>query len=93
MCLQCHENLRDRPERHTHHVGGTEASQCVSCHMPRIMDAVLFRARYHQIDDIPDAGMTERFGESESPNACLACHRDRDIGWLRHQMAALWMKQ
>jgi predicted CXXCH cytochrome family protein len=93
MCLQCHENLRDRPERHTHHVGGTEASQCVSCHMPRIMDAVLFRARYHQIDDIPDAGMTERFGESESPNACLACHRDRDTGWLRRQMAALWMKQ
>jgi hypothetical protein len=61
--------------------------------MPRIMDAVLFRARYHQIDDIPDAGMTERFGESESPNACLACHRDRDTGWLRRQMAALWMKQ
>lgn len=86
MCLQCHEQLRDRPERHTRHAPGTEASQCVSCHMPRIMDALMFRARSHEIDDIPDADMTTRFGPADSPNACLECHRDRDTAWLQREL-------
>ena len=67
----------------------TEASRCVSCHMPRIMEAVLFQARSHEIDDIPDAEMTERFGNIDSPNACstlprrarrrLAAHEPRGV--------------
>ena len=77
MCVQCHTKLRESPERHTRHAAGTEASQCVSCHMPRIMDALLFPARTHEIDDIPDAEMTARFGQEYSPNACLGCHKDR----------------
>lgn len=93
MCLQCHKSLADHPERHTHHPAGSEASQCASCHMPRIMDALLFRARSHQIDDLPDADMTEHFGQDDSPNACLGCHRDLDTTWLRRQMAALWTKR
>ena len=93
MCVQCHTPLGEHPERHTHHAAGTEASRCVSCHMPRIMDAVLFRARSHQIDDIPDVEMTERFGASDSPNACLTCHRQRDTAWLRSQMATLWPRR
>lgn len=88
MCLQCHQSLRDRPERHTRHTPGTEASRCVSCHMPRNMDALMFRARSHQIDEIPDSEMTARFGEADSPNACLACHRDKNIRWLVDTMAA-----
>jgi predicted CXXCH cytochrome family protein len=88
MCLQCHQALRDRPERHTRHAPASEASRCVSCHMPRNMDALLFRARSHQIDEIPDAEMTVRFGESDSPNACLGCHRDKDVRWLAASMAA-----
>jgi len=88
MCLQCHQSIRDHPERHTRHALGSEASRCVSCHMPRNMDALLFRARSHQIDEIPDAEMTARFGESDSPNACLTCHRDKDIRWLAASMAA-----
>lgn len=87
MCLQCHTALRDRPERHTRHSAGTEAGRCVSCHMPRIMDALLFPARSHEIDEVPDAAMTERFGNDDSPNACLACHRDRDTTWLGYQLA------
>lgn len=90
MCVQCHAELAVRPERHTRHAGGTEASRCVSCHMPRIMDALLFAARSHEIDDVPDAQMTARFGQEESPNACLMCHADRDDLWLRENMAALF---
>jgi len=88
MCLQCHKSLRDRPERHTRHAAGSEASRCVSCHMPRNMEALLFPSRSHQIDEIPDAEMTARFGEADSPNACLACHKDRDDSWLLDRMAA-----
>lgn len=88
MCVQCHSALRDRPERHTRHAVGSEAGRCVSCHMPRNMEALLFQARSHEIDEIPDAEMTERFGSIDSPNACLNCHRDRDSAWLRTSLAA-----
>jgi predicted CXXCH cytochrome family protein len=88
MCVQCHTAIGDRPERHTRHAAGTEASRCVSCHMPKIMEAVLFEARSHEIDDLPDAEMTARFGQSDSPNACLICHRDRDMKWLQTSLAA-----
>jgi predicted CXXCH cytochrome family protein len=92
MCLQCHTDLRKTGPRgalaqHTRHAEGSEASRCVSCHMPRITEALLFKARSHQIDDIPDVAMTERFGNDESPNACLSCHQDRDAAWLRRVSA------
>jgi predicted CXXCH cytochrome family protein len=88
MCLQCHGAFEARIEQHTRHDPASEASRCVSCHMPRIMNALLFRARTHQIDDIPDATMTERFGRADSPNACLICHKDRDNAWLRGNLDA-----
>ncbi len=81
MCLQCHSRYTGRIEIHTHHTASSEASRCVSCHMPRIMNSLLFVARSHQIDDIPRADMTSRFGQRESPNACLSCHRERDAQW------------
>jgi len=56
--------------------------------MPRIMEAVLFQARSHEIDDIPDAEMTGRFGHAGSPNACVTCHSDRDNAWLRRSLEA-----
>ena len=88
MCVQCHTDFGERPERHTRHAAGTEASRCVSCHMPPIMEAVLFQARSHEIDDIPDAEMTARFGHVNSPNACAGCHANRDAAWLRNSLAA-----
>ncbi len=88
MCVQCHQTMREHPERHTRHAAGSEASRCVSCHMPKNMDALMFRARSHQIDEIPDAEMTARFGEADSPNACLGCHRDKDVRWLADSMPA-----
>lgn len=81
MCLQCHSKFAANISAHTHHPASAEASHCVSCHMPRIMNSLMFKARTHRIDDIPDAGMTERFGPDESPNACLLCHADKDAQW------------
>jgi predicted CXXCH cytochrome family protein len=81
MCLQCHSGYAAKLEAHTHHAPASEGSRCVSCHMPRIMNSLLFQARTHQIDDIPRADTTLRFGPRESPNACLMCHRDKDAQW------------
>jgi predicted CXXCH cytochrome family protein len=86
MCLQCHGSYAANPSAHTRHSAASDGSRCVSCHMPRIMNALLFRARTHQIDDIPNAEMTNRFGQQDSPNACLECHRDKELGWLDQQL-------
>jgi predicted CXXCH cytochrome family protein len=88
MCLQCHGKFASNITAHTHHAPDSEGSHCVSCHMPRIMNSLLFKARTHQIDDIPDAAMTERFGPEESPNACLLCHPAKDSQWVRLQLRA-----
>ena len=89
MCTNCHSQFQSSATlaAHTHHRVDSEGSRCVSCHMPRIMDAVLFRARTHQIDDIPNADTAQRFGQEESPNACLLCHSEKNPSWLKEQLA------
>lgn len=80
MCLECHREYRNRLTLHTHHAADSQASRCVSCHMPKIVNALLFKARSHEIE-IPRADLTERFGQEESPNACLLCHNQKDAKW------------
>ena len=88
MCTGCHAQFQSRSilAGHTHHALDSEASRCASCHMPRIMDSVLFRARTHRIDDIPNPEMTLQFGQEESPNACLLCHAEKSADWVRHEL-------
>jgi predicted CXXCH cytochrome family protein len=85
LCLGCHSQLRSRISAHTHHAAGSEASRCVSCHMPRIVNALLFKARSHQID-IPSADLTLRFGQEDSPNACQLCHLEKDAAWTASKL-------
>jgi predicted CXXCH cytochrome family protein len=94
MCLQCHAPFatKEAMERHTHHPAASEGSRCVSCHMPRIMDALLFKARTHQISEIPNADFTQRFGQDESPNACLLCHKNQSASWVKTQLVS-WNRE
>lgn len=85
MCLGCHSQFRNRISEHTRHAAGSEASRCVSCHMPRIVNALLFKARSHQID-IPSADLTQRFGQEDSPNACQLCHTEKDAAWTASKL-------
>lgn len=85
MCVRCHSQYRGHTADHTHHAADSEASRCVSCHMPRIVNALLFQARSHEIG-IPRADLTERFGQAESPNACLMCHADKGAHWAEQQL-------
>jgi predicted CXXCH cytochrome family protein len=92
MCLQCHGELRLRVAEHTHHPTNSEGSRCVSCHMPKIMNALLFKARSHQIE-VPTADWTIRFGQDESPNACLLCHTEKDAQWAGQQLLGWRQRQ
>lgn len=93
MCTGCHTQFQNQATvaAHTHHPYQSEGSRCVSCHMPRITDSLLFRVRTHQIDDIPNAQMTLRFGQQDSPNACLLCHKEKTPGWVEAQLQS-WKK-
>ncbi len=91
-CLQCHEQFKTSPEKHTHHAAESAGSRCEACHMPRIMNSVLFEARSHQIDDVPDPAMTARFGQTDSPNACLQCHGDKDAAWVSDKLARWYVR-
>jgi hypothetical protein len=82
MCTQCHSAIGARGKTHTHHDAGSAGSRCAACHMPRIMNSLMFPAASHQIDDIPRADLTVRFGQKESPSACLMCHAEKDIQWV-----------
>jgi tetratricopeptide (TPR) repeat protein len=86
MCLQCHPEYAGKLEEHTRHAAKSEGSRCIACHMPRNMSSLLFDTCTHQIDEIPDAEMTARFGQKDSPNACLICHTDKDLEWLRQEL-------
>ena len=91
MCLQCHGEIAARLTAHTHHAASSRGSRCVACHMPPIMNGLMVPAASHQIDDIPDAEMAARFGQKDSPNACLICHADKDTGWLLGQLVS-WQR-
>lgn len=92
MCVQCHSQFKSDAalQQHTRHPLNSPASQCASCHMPRIMEALMSLASTHRIDDIPSAQMTARFGERGSPNACLLCHTNKDVTWLSRQLQEKW---
>jgi tetratricopeptide (TPR) repeat protein len=87
MCLQCHAEYEAKLEAHTHHAAKSEGSRCTACHMPKIMITVMFKTMTHTIDDIPRAEMTARYGQEYSPNACLICHPDKSITWLRQELS------
>ena len=92
MCTQCHAEFKNaaKLQRHTRHPSNSEGGECASCHMPRIMNALMSRARTHRIDDTPNPRITEQFGQQQSPNACLICHGDKSVAWLDQQLEEGW---
>jgi predicted CXXCH cytochrome family protein len=84
LCLDCHgpgsPNGPYAPtiEEHTHHKTGSQGSECIACHMPKIQQTIA---------DVNVRSHTFRFvtpAESESskiPNACNVCHTDKSTSW------------
>ncbi len=89
LCMQCHEPRYNTTEHHFHEAStesrgsttenlvNTEATQCISCHMPgKYYMEVDFR-RDHSFR-VPRPDLSKRFG---TPNACNDCHSDQSADW------------
>jgi predicted CXXCH cytochrome family protein len=90
ICLDCHAaNSPNGPhvaslEEHTHHKAGSEGSQCVACHMPKIETQGVPGAfvRSHTFRFITPA-MTDKY---KIPNACTSCHKDKSTEWATKEL-------
>jgi predicted CXXCH cytochrome family protein len=88
ICTQCHSPAPrgdfatlqaknyDSPQHHFHQQG-SEAAQCVSCHMPATTYMEVDPRRDHSFR-IPSPQLTQRIG---TPNACNGCHADKPVSW------------
>jgi predicted CXXCH cytochrome family protein len=83
LCTQCHAPARYDAESHHFHPPGTEASLCVSCHMPDRTYMGIDDRRDHSFG-VPRPELTRSTG---SPNACNGCHGDRSASWAARAIA------
>jgi predicted CXXCH cytochrome family protein len=84
LCTGCHEAIGQRLADHTRHRPDGPGSSCVECHMPYTVVSLRSRMRDHAIG-VPSPENTRRFG---IPNACNACHSDKDAGWAASALDA-----
>jgi len=82
LCTRCHESLAKNVTAHSHHAESSTGSSCVECHMPRTVLSIKAEIRDHSMS-IP---VPENTIKHAIPNACNACHKDRDAGWALKQM-------
>jgi predicted CXXCH cytochrome family protein len=92
ICSSCHSpNNQNGPhtaslEEHTHHKPGSAGSQCVACHMPKIEPELpggpfVSSHTFHFVTPSQTDAMS-------IPNACNACHKDKDTKWAGIQLAS-----
>jgi len=82
LCTGCHESDYDSGAHHFHEAG-TEAAQCVNCHMPARTYMVVDPRRDHSFR-IPRPDLSVTAG---SPNACSGCHTDESPEWAAQAIA------
>jgi len=85
-CLECHQQFADNPAQHSQHAPDTEASRCVSCHMPKMVYGVMTFHRSHRIE-VPQPA---QHSAQQRPNACNLCHLDQTYAWAQQQTERLW---
>jgi len=77
-CTQCHSEIAEDLEAHTHHPAASAGSRCVNCHMqPLVIEGGHGGVRDHTIS-IPSIENTREHG---LPNACRTCHNTEFPGW------------
>lgn len=85
-CASCHPAIAGDVESHSRHRAGGPGSSCHACHMPEIVYGILEIHRSHRIE-VPDPARDAAAGR---PDACTACHLDRDPEWIAGRMRAWW---
>lgn len=82
VCLQCHKPSEYQKEKHTGHPIKSDASKCVSCHMPETNFMHIDGRRDHSFR-VPNPLISEAYG---APNACLNCHSDKNNMWSKSKI-------
>jgi predicted CXXCH cytochrome family protein len=72
LCQTCHPSID--PAAHSHHAATSAGAECAACHMPRIEQTIA---------DVNVRAHTFRF----LPAACNVCHKDKDAGWTKQNLA------
>jgi predicted CXXCH cytochrome family protein len=86
LCTRCHAPERYDATAHHHHRSGSDGAQCVNCHMPTTTYMGIDARHDHGLrPPRPDLSMT-----TNAPNACNACHTNRDSTWAAAQSKAWW---
>lgn len=88
LCSQCHAaSSFDRTEHHRHQQDSAGA-QCVNCHMPERTYMQVDPRREHNFTT-PNPVTAQR---ADSPDPCLACHKNESRDWSIQQVSSLWPK-
>ena len=80
-CLPCHEERVKNVAAHSHHPAESEASRCISCHMPKTEFARMQRTDHSMLPPTPATTIAY-----QSPNACNICHADKNAAWADKQV-------
>jgi len=81
-CLQCHERFEQDITAHTAHPEESSGSRCANCHLPYTTYGLLKAIRSHRVSS-PSVATELSTGR---PNACNACHLDRDLAWTQEHL-------
>ena len=82
VCTQCHAAGKFDATAHHHHRTGSPGAQCANCHMPTTTYMVIDPRHDHSLR-IPRPDQSVQLG---TPNACNACHGNRDARWAAAQV-------
>jgi predicted CXXCH cytochrome family protein len=89
LCLDCHGPASPNGpraatlEEHTRHKTGSEGSECISCHMPKIEQTIgNVNVRSHTFKFIPPSA-TDTL---KVPNSCNSCHSDKSTEWAKDEL-------
>ena len=83
VCAQCHAPAVFDTTAHHHHEAGSKGAGCAACHMPTTTYMGIDARHDHSLR-IPRPDRSVALG---TPNACNACHADRDAGWAAAAVA------
>ena len=86
VCATCHLPERFDTPAHHHHESGTDAAQCVNCHMTAQTYMVIDDRRDHSFR-VPRPDLSMAVG---SPDACTNCHQEQNPAWAATVIKEQW---